>query len=102
MSNEIANEMEKFLNQVKIASTNKEAAQANTTMGLINSTVFLTHAIENLESLGKTGEAKFLWKVINTAQSKLANEINETPPLKKEAADKQDSYQKYSNLLKDI
>ena len=80
------------------ADSSEEFEKAETTLSLIRSTELLINAASNFESLGKEGEAKFLWKLINTAQTKLRNEINETPPIKKEAA-VQNSYQKYSNLL---
>ena len=100
---DIAGDMTKILQEeiskyADKTDSDEEFKKADATLSLIRSTELLINAASNFESMGKEGEAKFLWKIINAAQTKLRNEINETPPIKKEAA-VQDSYQKYTNLL---
>ncbi len=100
MSN-LAKEMEMILQanlHPEMESRAEELKNAEVPLNLMHSTVFLADAAEELKALGKDGEAKFLWKVINAAQTKLRNEVNKTPPIKKETST-QNNYQKYSEML---
>ena len=105
MTTYIENEMAKLLKlaeeeEALSVPTKLEIESSNKIECLIKASSKLASAATDLESIGKEGESKFLWKMINAAQLKIKAEM-EGPQLKKEASVKEeDSYQKYCNLLK--